>query len=58
VGKKRIQFVSDDLVEQIIAGRKTASAVPLGEVDHREDEYKDYILSGRRHRHEVGIQEY
>ena len=36
---KRIQFVSDSLVDQIIAGRKTASVVLLEEVDVDEDEY-------------------
>jgi uncharacterized protein YhfF len=46
VSRKRIQFVSDDLVEQILAGLKTASVAPLGEVDVREDEYNDALVVG------------
>jgi uncharacterized protein YhfF len=43
----RIQFVSDALVDQILEGRKTASVVPLGEVDVAEDEYNDALVVGR-----------
>ena len=46
MSNKRIQFVSDHLVEQILAGRKTASVVPLGEVDITEDEYNDALVVG------------
>ena len=46
---KRIEFVSDRLVEQIIEGRKTASVVHLDEVD--EDEYNHAIVVG--HYYEV-----
>jgi len=46
VSSKRIQFVSDRLVEQILEGRKTASVVSLGEVDLKEDEYNDALVVG------------
>ncbi len=45
----RIQFVSDVLVQQIVAGRKTASVVALDEVDVAEDEYNDALVVGRRY---------
>lgn len=48
---KRIQFVSDRLVEQIIQGEKTASVVSLGEVDLDEDEYNHALVVG--HYYEV-----
>lgn len=48
---KRIQFVSDRLVEQIIEGRKTASVVTLDEVDIDEDEYNHALVVG--HYYEV-----
>ncbi len=43
---RRIQFVSDDLVEQIIQGQKTASVACLGEVDVDEDEYNSALTVG------------
>jgi len=43
----RIQFVSDTLVDQIIAGRKTASVVAGSEIDVAEDEYNDALVVGR-----------
>jgi uncharacterized protein YhfF len=43
---KRIQFVSDTLVEQIITGRKTASVTSLEEVAVQEDEYNDALVVG------------
>ena len=46
---KRIEFVSDRLVEQIIEGRKTASVVHLDMVD--EDEYNHALVVG--HYYEV-----
>jgi uncharacterized protein YhfF len=48
---KRIQFVSDRLVEQIINGEKTASVVNLEEVDVDEDEYNHALVVG--HYYEV-----
>ena len=44
---RRIQFVSDNLVEQIVAGEKTASVVALDEVDLDEDEYNHALVVGR-----------
>lgn len=46
-GVRRIQFVSDNLVEQIIEGRKTASVVHLHEVDVDEDEYNNALVVGK-----------
>lgn len=43
---KRIQFVSDRLVEQIIEGTKTASVANVGEVEHDEDEYNSALVVG------------
>lgn len=43
----RIQFVSDNLVEQIVNGLKTASVVALDEVDIKEDDYNDALVVGR-----------
>ena len=48
---KRIEFVSDRLVEQIIEGRKTASVVHLDVVDVDEDEYNHALVVG--HYYEV-----
>jgi len=45
--RRRIQFVSDRLVEQIIDGAKTASVVALDEVDVNEDEYNHALVVGR-----------
>ncbi len=44
---RRIQFVSDALVEQVVDGRKTASVVALDEVDVAEDEYNDALVVGQ-----------
>ena len=43
---KRIQFVSDQLVEQIIEGRKKASVVTLEEVNVDEDDYNSALVCG------------
>lgn len=45
-GERRIQFVSDRLVEQVVEGRKTASVVRLGEVDREEDAYNHPLVVG------------
>ena len=46
---KRIQFVYDRLVEQIIDGKKTASVVPLDEVNVDEDEYNHALVVGQHY---------
>jgi len=43
---RRIQFVSDALVQQIIEDRKTASVVRLGEVDVADGDYDDPLVVG------------
>ncbi|HOP06072.1 MAG TPA: ASCH domain-containing protein [candidate division Zixibacteria bacterium] len=43
---KRMTFVADRLVDQIIEGRKTASVCPLGEVDLKEGDYDDALVVG------------
>ncbi len=43
---KRMQFVADTLVGQIVRGEKTASVVSLGEVDVAEGEYDDALVVG------------
>lgn len=43
----KMQFVSDQLVVQIIEGLKTASVVALDEVDVKEDDYNDALVVGR-----------
>lgn len=43
---KRIQFVSDRLVEQIIEKRKTASVARLGDLGRDEDEYNHALIVG------------
>ena len=48
---KRIEFVSDRLVEHIIEGRKTASVIHLNEVNVDEDEYNHALVVG--HYYEV-----
>lgn len=48
---KRIEFVSDGLIEQIIEGRKTASVIHLDMVDVDEDEYNNALVVG--HYYEV-----
>ncbi len=47
--KKRIQFASDRLVEQIMAGRKTASVAGLGEIEFDEDEYNSALVVGEHY---------
>jgi uncharacterized protein YhfF len=44
--RKRIQFVSDRLVEQVRAGRKTASVAHVGAVAQAEDDYNDALVVG------------
>jgi uncharacterized protein YhfF len=44
--RKRIQFVSDRLVEQILEGRKTASVAELGALELPEDEYNSALVCG------------
>jgi len=44
--RKRIQFVSDRLVEQVVEGRKTASVAGVGEVELAEDEYNSALVVG------------
>ena len=43
---RRIQFVSDALVQQIVDGLKTASVVELGEVDIADGDYDDPLVVG------------
>ena len=43
---RRIQFVSDELVQQIVEGRKTASVAKLGEVDKADGDYDDPLAVG------------
>lgn len=43
---KRIQFVSDHLIEQIIEKKKTASVVHLENLVHDEDEYNHALVVG------------
>ncbi len=43
---KRIQFVSDRLVEQVIEGCKTASVAEIGDFEHDEDEYNSALVVG------------
>ena len=43
---KRIEFVSDRLVEQIVEGRKMASVADLGDVEFPEDEYNSALVCG------------
>ena len=43
---RRIQFVSDELVQQIVEGRKTASVARLGEVDKADGDYDDPLVVG------------
>jgi len=44
--RKRTQFVSDRLVEQILEGRKTASVAELGTLELAEDEYNSALVCG------------
>ncbi len=43
---RRMQFVADALVQQIVEGRKTASVVELGEVDVADGDYDDPLVVG------------
>jgi len=43
---KRMQFVSDRLVQQVVDGVKTASVACLSEVGVAEDEYNDALVVG------------
>ncbi|MBD3367190.1 MAG: GNAT family N-acetyltransferase [Candidatus Eisenbacteria bacterium] len=44
--RRRLRFVSDDLVDQIVRGTKTASICRLGEVDLIEDVFDDPLFVG------------
>ena len=43
---RKMQFVSDALVQQVVDGRKTASVVRLGEVDVADGDYDDPLVVG------------
>ncbi|MCJ7432389.1 MAG: hypothetical protein MUO77_02775 [Anaerolineales bacterium] len=43
---KRMQFVSNALVQQVVEGRKTASVTRLGEVDIADGDYDDPLVVG------------
>jgi uncharacterized protein YhfF len=43
---RRIQFVSDDLIKQIIEQKKTASVANLKNLYHDEDEYNHALVVG------------
>ena len=43
---RRISFVHDRLVQQILEGRKTASVVALGAVDMADGDYDDPLVVG------------
>jgi len=44
--RRRIQFVSDALVQEIVDGIKTASIVDLGDVDVADGDYDDLNRPG------------
>lgn len=44
--RRRMQFVTDDLVQQVVEGRKTASVSRLGEVDVAQGDYDDALVVG------------
>ena len=44
--RRRIQFVSDALVQEIVDGIKTASVVGLGEADIADGDYDDPLVVG------------
>jgi len=44
--RRRIQFVSDALVQEITDGIKTASVVNLGDVDIADGDYDDPLVVG------------
>ena len=43
---RRMQFINDRLVQQVVEGRKTASVIRLGEVDQSEGDYDDPVYVG------------
>ncbi len=43
---RSMQFVSDALVQQVVAGCKTASVARLGEVDIADGDYDDPLVVG------------
>lgn len=43
---RRMQFVSDRLVQQVVDGKKTASVVCLGDVESGDGEYDDPLVVG------------
>jgi len=43
---RRMQFVSDALVEQVVRGEKTASVMAVGQVDVTEGDYDDPLVVG------------
>jgi len=44
--RRRMQFVSDALVQEIVDGIKTASVVDLGDVDVADGDYDDPLVVG------------
>jgi len=44
--RRRMQFVSDALVQEIVDGIKTASVVRLGEADIADGDYDDPLVIG------------
>ena len=44
--RRRIQFVSDALVQEIVEDKKTASVVDLGDVDVADGDYDDPLVVG------------
>ena len=44
--RRRMQFVSDGLVQEIVDGIKTASVVDLGDVDVADGDYDDLNRPG------------
>ena len=46
MARRRMQFVSDTLAEQVAEGRKTASVTALGEVDVKAGDYDDALVVG------------
>jgi uncharacterized protein YhfF len=50
---RRMQFVSDRLVQQVVDGIKTASVVRLGEIESRDGEYDDPLVVGECYWEEI-----
>ncbi len=44
--RRRIQFVADALVQEIVEGKKTASVAELGDVDVADGDYDDPLVVG------------